>query len=130
MNLEKPNTLERCPGFDSDMMEPNRTITIVQKNQRDFLTDKAAVDYYEYRKPFLTYLLRMGKDPEKAKGYSPYTVCQTGHRTARFDLWVWENRGGDKTPPYQDKARAYKEEAPVCGATEPTQGKMLGAPGR
>jgi len=38
MNLEKPNTLERCPGFGSDMMEPNRPITIADKNQRDFWT--------------------------------------------------------------------------------------------
>jgi len=130
MNLEKPNTLERCPGFDSDMMEPNRTITIVRKNQRDFLSDKAVVDYYEYRKPYLTYLLRMGKDPEKAKGYSPYTVCQTGHRTARFDLWVWENRGGYKAPPDQDDARAYMEEVAFRDVTESTKGKTLGSLGR
>jgi hypothetical protein len=77
MNPEKPNTLKRCDGFNSDMMEPNRTITIVRKDQRDFLSDKDAVDYYEYRKPFLTYLLRMGKNPEKAKRYSPYTVSNT-----------------------------------------------------
>lgn len=130
MNLEKPNTLERCPGFDSDMIEPNRTITIVRKNQRDFLSDKGAVDYYEYRKPFLTYLLRMGKDPEKAKGYSPYTVCQTGHRTARFDLWVWENRGGYKAPSDQDDARAYMEEVAFRDVTESTKGKTMGSLGR
>lgn len=76
------------------MLEPNRNIVIVQKRQQKFLTDKEIVDYYEYRTQFLTYLLRMGKDPEQAKGYSPYTVKNTADRMARFDLWTWKNRGG------------------------------------
>ncbi len=109
------------------MLEPNRTITIVWKGQRDFLTRKAAVDYYEYRKPFLTYLLKMGKNPKKAKGYSPYTVCQTGHRCVRFDLWVWENRGGYKAPPDHEDARAYMEEVAFQDVTESTKGKILGS---
>ncbi|MGQ3327634.1 tyrosine-type recombinase/integrase [Halorubrum sp. FL23] len=126
-NLDKPNTLERYPGFDSDMMEPNNNITIVRKNQREFLREKAVVDYHDYRKKFLTYLLKMGKNPNKAKGYSPYTVCQTGHRTARFDLWVWENRGGYKAPPDQDDARAYMEQVAFRDVTESTKGKTLGS---
>jgi len=130
MSLEKPNTLKRCDGFDSDMMEPNRTITIVRKGQREFLTKKAVVDYYEYRKPFLTYLLRMGKNPEKAKGYSPYTVSNTANRTARFDKWVWENRGGYKTPPDEEDAKAYMEKVAFRDVTESTKGKTLGALGR
>jgi hypothetical protein len=81
------------------MMEPNRTITTVRKGQREFLSDKAGVDYYEYRKLFLTYLLRMGKNPDKAEKYSLYTVSNTANRTARFNKWVWENRGGYKAPP-------------------------------
>ena len=68
MSLEKPNTLKRCDSFDSDIMEPNRTITIVRKRQREFLSDKAGVDYYEYRKLFLTYLLRMGQEPGQGGG--------------------------------------------------------------
>jgi len=75
--------LERCPGFDTDMLEPNRNSNIVQKRQEEFLTDKQLVDYYEYRKKFLTYLLRMGKNPQKANGYSPYTVKNTADLTAR-----------------------------------------------
>jgi hypothetical protein len=74
MNPEKPNTLKRCDGFDSDMMEPNRTITIVRKGQSEFLSDKAAVDYYEYRKPFLTYLIRVGKPGESEGILSLYSV--------------------------------------------------------
>jgi integrase len=127
MTLEKPRYLERCPGFDSDMMEPNRTITIVQKRQEEFLTDKQVVDYYEHRKKFLAYLLRMGKDPEKAKGYSPYTVDGTADRTARFDFWRWKNRGGYSLPPTQEDASAYMEEVAFWDVTEATKGKQMEA---
>jgi integrase len=123
MNPEKPNTLKRCDGFDSDLMEPNRTITIVRKGQRNFLSDKAALDYYEYRKPFLTYLIRIGKNPEKAKGYSPYTVSNTANRTARFDMWVWNNRGGYKTPPDEADAKAYMETVAFRDVSDSTKGK-------
>lgn len=109
MTLEKPRTLERCPGFESDMLEPNRNISIVQKRQEEFLTEKQLLDYYQYRKEFLTYLLRIGKDPQKAKGYSPYTVKNTADRTARFDLWVWNNRGEYQIPPDSEDTTAYMD---------------------
>jgi hypothetical protein len=48
MSLEKPRTLERCPGFDTDMLEPNRNINIVQKRQEAFLSDKQLVDLTFY----------------------------------------------------------------------------------
>ncbi|MDL0138788.1 site-specific integrase [Halobacterium salinarum] len=131
MTLEKPNRLLRCPGFDSTQMEPNRAITIVRRDQRDFLSDKAVIDYYDHRKKLLTWLLRLGKQPDKAQGYSPYTVCQTGHRLSRFDMWVWENSSdGYKFPPDHEDAKAYMEEVAMRDVTESTKGKNLGALGR
>jgi len=124
MTLERPKTLKRCDGFDSDLLEPNRTITIVRNDQAEFLSEKAVVDYYEYRKPFLAYLLRMGKKPEKAKGYSPYTVSNTANRTARFDLWVWNNRGGYKAPPDEADAQAYMEKVAFRDVSDSTKGKI------
>jgi len=120
MTLEKPRTLERCPGFESDMLEPNRNISIVQKRQEEFLTEKQLLDYYQYRKEFLTYLLRIGKDPQKAKGYSPYTVKNTADRTARFDLWVWNNRGGYQIPPDSEDATAYMDTVAFCDVADLT----------
>jgi hypothetical protein len=60
--------------MDGDETEPNRNIIIVPGPNRELLTDKEHIDYYEYRKSFLTWLLRFGKDPQRAKGYSPYSV--------------------------------------------------------
>ena len=127
MTLEKPRYLERCPGFDSEMMEPNRNIAIVQKRQEEFLTDKQVIDYYEFRKKFLTHLLQMGKNPNKAKGYSPYTVKGTADRTARFDLWRWKNRGGYNIPPDQDDASAYMNEVAFWDVADSTKGKKMEA---
>jgi hypothetical protein len=44
MSLEKPRKLERCPGFDPDMLEPNRNTNIVQKRQEESLTDTQLID--------------------------------------------------------------------------------------
>jgi hypothetical protein len=40
----KPRKLERCPGFDPDMLEPNRNTNIVQKRQEESLTDTQLID--------------------------------------------------------------------------------------
>lgn len=70
-----PNSLKRCDVLiPTDAMEPSREVVIVPKWHREFLSKKEMVDYYEYRKPFLKYLVNMGKNLEKAKGYSPHTV--------------------------------------------------------
>jgi len=130
MTLERPNRLTRCPGFDSGQMEPNRNIRIVQKRHQEFLSDKQILDYYEFRKPFLSYLMKMGKNPQKARGYSPYTVKATANRTARFDLWMWENRGGYKMPPDEEDAKAYMEKVAFRDVTDSTKGKTLEALGR
>ena len=127
MTLEKPRFLERCPGFDSDQMEPNRTIRIVRKGQMEFLTDKQILDYYEHRKNYLTWLAKIGKNPEKAEGYSPFTVSATADRTARFDLWRWKNRGGYSIPPTEEDAQAYMEKVAYMDVVESTKGQHLEA---
>ncbi|WP_248514982.1 tyrosine-type recombinase/integrase [Salinarchaeum laminariae] len=127
MTLDSPRFLARCPGFDPGPMDPNRNIIIVRKNQLEFLTDKQQLDYYEHRKKCLGWLLRMGKDPEKAKGYSPYTVAGTADRMARCDLWCWENRGGYSIPTTEEDAKAYMEKVAFEDVVESTKGKRMEA---
>lgn len=79
--------------MDGDEMEPNRNIVIVPDANADLLTEKEETDYYEHRKDFLTYLLKFGKNPQQAKGYSPYPVYNTGYRAPGYDRWVWQERG-------------------------------------
>jgi integrase len=117
--------------MDGTEMEPNRNITIVPESNADLLSEKERIDYYEHRKALLTYLLKFGKNPEKAKGYSPYTVYNTGYRAAEFDRWVWQNgREGEKAadytfPPAQEDAAEYMEEVALSDVSDSTKGKKL-----
>jgi len=125
MTLDRPETLERCDVLDDDAMEPNREVVIVPKSHREYLSDKQILDYYEYRKKFLIYLLKCGKNPKKAKGYAPHTVYNTGYRAAGFDLWTWKNCGGYDIPPDCDDATAYMERVAFQDVSEATKGKKL-----
>ena len=73
-------------------MEANRNIVVVPQKNESFLSEKKLVDYREYRQGFLTYLLRHSKNPQKAEGYSPYSVYNTANRLVR-DLWMWKEHG-------------------------------------
>lgn len=81
----------------SDIIESElgagRDIRLVPQDNRDWLSEKQLVDYRSQRRDFLEWLLHIGKAPDQAEGYSPYTVYETGYRTAAFDRWVWERDG-------------------------------------
>ena len=93
------NPTKGCDNrIDADL-DPGRNIKIVPSANRDQLRDKQIVDYHSYHESFLKWLLHMGKNPEKAIGYSPYTVYESGYRSAAFDRWVWEKEGKYRLPP-------------------------------
>ena len=130
MSDERLHTLERCPVMGGIEMEPSRNIVIVPKANADLLTEQEEIDYHEHRKAFLTFLLEFGKNPEKAKGYSPYTVYNTGYRAAEFDRWVWqkgqEGASGEYTfPPTQEDAAEYMKEVALSDVSDSTKGKKL-----
>ncbi len=128
MNSENKETAERCPPeIADDEIDPNRSITIVPDSNAELLGEKEEIDYHDYRERFLTYLLRMGKNPEKAEGYSPYSVYSTANRTARFDRWLWEREGCYVIQPDFEHAEAYMDEVAFRDVTESTKGKILEA---
>ena len=49
--------------------------------------------------------MNVGKDPERAEGYSPHTV----YGTARLDKWQWEEFGGYSMLPTEEEAKAFVE---------------------
>ncbi|RDI72960.1 site-specific integrase [Halopelagius longus] len=106
-------------------MEPSRNIVIVPESNADLLTEKEEIDYYEHRKAFLTFLLKFGKNPKKAKGYSPYTVYNTGYRAAAFDRWVWQEGGEYRFPPTEDDAAEYMKQVALSEVSDSTKGKKL-----
>lgn len=123
MPEDLPRTLARCNVISHDEMEPNRSILIVVKSNEERLSEKQLLDYHEYRKRFLSWLLNIGKDPETADGYSPYTVYGTNYRTARFDRWVWDHRDGYHIPPTFEDAQAYLQELAYSDKSQTAKGK-------
>ena len=130
MKTQYPNSLTDCDVIDPGEIDPGRSIVLVPKSHHSVTTEKQRVDYWNYRKQFLTWLLKVGKNEEKAEGYSPYTVYATGYRTAAFDKWVWQERGGYQIPPEQEDATAYIEEIAFSDRSQPTKGKIQEALGR
>lgn len=107
MNDSLPINLERCDIPNTVELPTTRTIAVVPKPTGGTLSEKQLVDYTEQRKRFLSWLLNRGKRPERAEGYSPYTVYSDASRTARFDRWMWEERGSYQYPPEEKDAHAY-----------------------
>lgn len=118
-----PITLSRCPEFTNQSIDIDRTIPVVPKSHEGALTEKQLVDYKAQRVAFLSWLLQMGKYPEKAEGYSPYTVYNTAYRSAQFDRWVWEQRNQYHYPPDADEAAAYMDWLALSDKSQVDKGK-------
>ena len=109
MEYELPLTLSRCTETDGSVSDLNRGIMVIPETHESVLTDKQLINYKEHRTKFLSWLLNVGKDPERAEGYSPHTIYGTAYRTARFDKWRWEEFGGYSMPPTEEEAQAFVE---------------------
>jgi len=103
------------------------TISIVPKKNENYLTEKERSDYLKYRKTFLKYLIRQGKNPQKAEGYSPYSVGMTANRVGRFDRWVWDKHDAYVVPPTEEDAQDFMQEVAFRDVTEATKGKIMEA---
>jgi integrase len=118
------NPTEGCDNYIVADLDAGRNIIIVPDVNDEWLSKKQRVDYHEYRKSFLNWLLHFGKNPDRATGYSPYTVYGTGYRAAAFDRWLWERHDGYYLPPSTDDADAYMEEVAYSDKSQPTKGKI------
>ena len=87
MEYDLPLTLSRCTESVGDEIDLNRSIVVIPETHEGVLTDKQLINYKQHRLKFLSWLLNIGKTPEKAKGYSPHTVYGAAYRTPQFDKW-------------------------------------------
>ena len=122
--MELPIRLENCDVKLNGDLDPGRNIAVIPQSHDSVLSDKQLVDYKEQRIKFLSWLLNVGKNPERATGYSEYTVYSTAYRTANFDKWVWENRGGYHYPPTEEDASAFLEHLAYGDSKQTKKGKL------
>lgn len=117
-------TLKDCDVIPNDQLADDRHIRIVPQSTEGKLTEQQFVDYHEYRKNFLSHLLQVGKDMNKALGYSPYTVYADSYRQARFDEWAWEQEDRYNIPPTQNDASEYLEHIAFSDKSQTCKGKI------
>jgi len=117
-------TMKDCSVISNSNMADDRHIRIVPESPEERLTDKQFVDYHEYRKNLLSYLLQMGKNREQAQGYSAYTIYADNYRMVAFDEWVWDRADEYKIPPTQDDASAHLQEIALTDRSQTSKGKI------
>lgn len=76
------------------MTEKVEGIVIAPEPSREYLNDHQLVDYRDYRRKFVKWALKMGKDPKYANGYAHSTVRQRAYRLDKFYRWVWNEKEG------------------------------------
>jgi len=68
-------------------------VPIVNQPTRARLDERQLVDYEEYKRKFITWLLNLGKNPEKATGYARSTVRSTSQKIDLFYRKIWNEEG-------------------------------------
>ena len=118
------NSMNRCDNCIEAELDPGRNIVIIPSDNKQMLSEKESVDYHDYREKFLKWLLHIGKNPDKATGYSPYTVYESGYRAAAFDRWVWNEHDEYRLPPTPKDADGYLQEVAYDDLAQASKGKV------
>lgn len=83
-------------------------IVLISDPASESLNDRQKVDYRSHRKRWVKWLLNLGKNPEKADGYSFAVSKRRAHDTDLFYRYVWEKHAdGYTTTVNHDHADAY-----------------------
>jgi hypothetical protein len=86
------------------------SIKIVPETTKDQLNQRQLLEYTNHREKLISWLLHVGKNPEKAEGYSPQILKYRCYRIDRFYRWVWEEIGGYTTEVTPEHADSFMEE--------------------
>ena len=64
-------------------------IVLVPKDSERMLNARQLEDYRGFRENLIRWMLNLGKDPEKAKGYPYDTARQRSYKIDQFYCWIW-----------------------------------------
>lgn len=85
-------------------------IRVVSVKAEPYLNEHQRSDYKQWRYNLLRWCLNLGKNPEKAEGYSKHTIHSRASRISLFTRYVWDDEGRYTTNFTHDHADAYMEE--------------------
>ena len=87
--------------------DPFDEITLITEPTREQLTERQLLDYRTEREDSLDWLLKFGKNPDRAEGYAVSTVSNRAYRMDQFYRWVWDDRGEYTSSVTTDDADRY-----------------------
>lgn len=85
-------------------------IPVVPKPSRDILNQKELEDYRTHKELMIKWLLNLGKNPERAEGYSASTLKRSMNRIDQFYRWVWNDNNGYTKNVTHDHANDFVED--------------------
>lgn len=85
-------------------------VKLVTNPSAEALNERQILDYRAERRDCIEWLLAIGKNPSKAKGYAHGTVDPRSRRIDIFYRWVWEHEGGYTLHITPDHADAWMQE--------------------
>lgn len=84
-------------------------LPVVPQPTKEQLNDKQLANYRAHREKLARWMLVIGKNPDKGKGYSFTTARARCHHTDRFYRWVWEKLDRYTTSVTEEHADKYIE---------------------
>ncbi|NLV13210.1 tyrosine-type recombinase/integrase [Haloarcula argentinensis] len=68
-------------------------IVLVTEDAQEYLNPRQEVTYREHRRELAEWMLALGKNPDKAEGYSHSTVKNRMNRLDLFYRFIWDRKG-------------------------------------
>jgi tryptophanyl-tRNA synthetase len=68
-------------------------IVLVTEDAEEYLNPRQEVTYLEHRRELCEWMLALGKNPDKATGYSHSTVKNRMNRLDLFYRFIWNRKG-------------------------------------
>lgn len=80
---------------------------IVPQRTREKLNNRQLTDYKTHRTSLVKWMLKLGRDPDRAIGYQPTTVRARCYHTDAFYNWVWDEDDQYTTHVTHEHANEY-----------------------
>lgn len=98
---------QRGDDMSSEVTEQLESLKLVSEPTREVLNNKEVIDYRSQREQRAKWYLRLGKEPVKARGYSPTTLKSRVSNLDRFFRHTWNNNSGYQSSISHDDANKY-----------------------
>jgi integrase len=104
-----------------------QAISVITPTTENKLTSRQLTDYEEHRRLFIEWLLNLGKNSKKAKGYATETTRVRASRADQFYRWVWDEEDRYTTAVTHEHADEYMKELAYEDETDGSKANKMKA---